>query len=69
LLGYAAHELSGKELWQVGLFQDINESKAAFQQLQEQGYIRYHHLPLESKDGQRREVELSATSIRKITTV
>src|SRR5882672_3045702 len=57
LLGYAAHELSGKELWQVGLFQDINESKAAFQQLQEQGYIRYHHLPLESKDGQRREVE------------
>src|SRR5947199_1516526 len=57
LLGYAAHELSGKELWQVGLFQDIDESKAAFQQLQEQGYIRYHHLPLESKGGQRREVE------------
>jgi len=39
------------------LFQDIDESKVAFQQLQEQGYIRYHHLPLESKGGQRREVE------------
>jgi PAS domain S-box-containing protein len=57
VLGYAPDELSGKELWQIGLFQDIEESKAAFQRLQKQGYIRYHNLPLETKDGQRREVE------------
>src|SRR5260370_18841044 len=57
VLGYSPDELSGKELWQIGLFQDIEESKAAFRQLQEQGYIRYHNLPLETKDGRRREVE------------
>jgi len=57
VLGYAPNELSGKELWQIGLFQDIGESKAAFQQLLEQGFIRYHNLPLETKDGQQREVE------------
>jgi PAS domain S-box-containing protein len=57
LLGYQANELSGKELWQIGLFEDINESKAAFRKLQEEGYIRYHNLPLETKEGQKREVE------------
>jgi PAS domain S-box-containing protein len=57
LLGYAADELLGKELWQIGLFQDIDDSKAAFEQLQQQGYIRYHNLPLETKDGRRLEVE------------
>ena len=57
VLGYAPNELSGKELWQIGLFQDIEQSKSAFRQLQDQGYIRYHNLPLETKDGQRREVE------------
>jgi signal transduction histidine kinase len=35
-----------------------------FQQLQEQGYIRYHHLPLESKGGQRREVEFVSNVYR-----
>jgi signal transduction histidine kinase/CheY-like chemotaxis protein len=57
LLGYAADELLSKELWQIGLFQDIDASKAAFEQLQQQGYIRYHNLPLETKDGRRLEVE------------
>jgi nitrogen-specific signal transduction histidine kinase len=36
---------------------DIEQSKSAFQQLQDQGYIRYHHLPLETKDGRQREVK------------
>ena len=57
LLGYAAHELSGKELWQIGLFKDIDASQAAFQQLQDEGYIRYHDLPLETKSGRKAEVE------------
>jgi PAS domain S-box-containing protein len=64
VLGYAPNELSGKELWQIGLFQDIKESKAAFQQLQQQGYIRYRNLPLETKDGRRREVEFVSNVYR-----
>ncbi len=57
LLGYATDELIGKELWQIGLFQDIQASQAAFQQLQQEGYIRYHDLPLETKSGRKAEVE------------
>ncbi|MEK6192598.1 MAG: PAS domain S-box protein, partial [Chloroflexota bacterium] len=57
LLGYSQAEFVGKELWQLGLFQDIEESKAAFRELQEQGYIRHERLPLETKDGRKVEVE------------
>jgi PAS domain S-box-containing protein len=57
LLGYSIEELIGKELWQIGLFRDIDESKAAFDRLQKTGYIRYEDLPLETKDGRKAEVE------------
>jgi PAS domain S-box-containing protein len=57
LLGFRTEELLGKELWQIGLFQDIEASRAAFRQLQDQGYIRYHNLPLVTKAGRRVEVE------------
>ena len=57
LLGYQTDELIGKELWEIGLFQDIQSSQSAFRQLQEHGYIRYHNLPLLTKAGRRVEVE------------
>jgi PAS domain S-box-containing protein len=57
LLGYAHDEFLGKELWEIGLFGDERASQAAYQELQEKGYIRYDHLPLETKDGKRAEVE------------
>jgi PAS domain S-box-containing protein len=57
LLGYSTDELIGKELWQIGLFQNIDASQAAFHELQEEGYIRYHDLPLETKSGRKAEVE------------
>jgi PAS domain S-box-containing protein len=57
LLGYAKEQLLGQELWQIGLFQDIDASRAAFQELQERGYIRYEDLPLETTTGQLAEVE------------
>src|SRR5688572_26329070 len=57
MLGYSQEELVGKELWQIGLFRDKSESQAAFRKLQAQGYIRYEDLPLETKQGQRIEVE------------
>jgi PAS domain S-box-containing protein len=57
LLGYSREEFIGKELWEIGLFKDKAESQAAFRELQETGYIRYEDLPLETKGGERREVE------------
>jgi PAS domain S-box-containing protein len=57
LLGYSLDEFLGKELWQIGLFRDIQESQAAYRELREKGYVRYENLPLESKSGQKVEVE------------
>ncbi len=57
LLGYTHDEFRGKELWEIGLFGDKQASQAAYHELQEKGYIRYDHLPLETKHGQKAEVE------------
>src|SRR5688572_21593376 len=57
LLGYSLDELIGRELWEIGLFSDKKESKAAMEELQEKGYIRYEDIPLETKQGKRVEVE------------
>ena len=57
MLGYTPDELLGKELWQIGLFQDREASQAAFRRLQEGGYIRYEHLPLQATSGHQVDVE------------
>ena len=57
LLGYAPEQLRGKELWEIGLLQDKASSQAALRQLQERGYIRYEHLPLETAGGRQVDVE------------
>jgi PAS domain S-box-containing protein len=57
LLGYTFDEFLGKELWEIGLFGDKRASQAAYHELQEKGYIRYDHLPLETKSGAKAEVE------------
>ncbi len=62
LLGYSLDELVGKELWEIGLFSDIVESKSAMQRLREKGYIRYEDMPLETKQGKRVEVEFVSNS-------
>jgi nitrogen fixation negative regulator NifL len=62
MLGYVKEELMGKELWEIGVFKDIAGSRAAFLELQRQGYIRYEDLPLETKDGVTRQVEFVSNS-------
>ena len=57
LLLYSPEELRGKELWEIGLLKDEEASQAAFQELQDHGFIRYEDLPLVTKDGKRRDVE------------
>jgi PAS domain S-box-containing protein len=57
LLGYAHDEFLGKELWEIGFFRDKEASQAMYRELQEHGYVRYDHLPLETKGGERAEVE------------
>ncbi len=57
LVGYPWDELVGRELWEIGLLRDEEESKQAFRVLQETGSIRYENLPLRAKDGQVHDVE------------
>jgi PAS domain S-box-containing protein len=57
LLGYTHDEFMGKELWEIGFFGDKKASQAAYHELQRKGYIRYDHLPLETKHGEKAEVE------------
>ena len=57
LLGYPQEELLGKKLWEIGLFKDVVASQSAFRELQQKKYIRYEELPLETKHGERVDVE------------
>lgn len=64
LLGYPEDEFVGKELWEIGLLRDKATSQEAFEQLQQDGYIRYEGLPLETRRGERREVEFVSNLYR-----
>lgn len=57
MLGYTNEELLEKRLWEIGSFKDIAASRAAFSELQQKEYLRYEDLPLETRDGQRIDVE------------
>ena len=57
LLSYSLEELTGKILWEIGLFADIEASKRASKELLFREYIRYEDMPLQTKDGRRVEVE------------
>ena len=57
LIGGSREDLVGKELWEIGFFEDIAANKAAFETLQEKGYVRYDDRPLQARDGRRIEVE------------
>ncbi len=56
-LGYSREEFIGRELWEIGLLKDEETSADAFRELQEKHYIRYQHLPLLNRNGDKWEVE------------
>jgi PAS domain S-box-containing protein len=62
LLGYDLGYFLGKQLWEIGLFADIAANQAAFRDLQANGYIRYDHLPFETQDKRKVDVEVVANS-------
>ena len=62
MLGYSHEEYSGKTLWEIGFWRDRESSKNLFLELQENGYVRYEHLPLRTKEGESVEVEFVSNS-------
>ncbi len=57
LLGYPHEQFVGTRLWELGFFKDIVANQDNFLKLQQEEYIRYRDLPLETADGRRIEVE------------
>lgn len=57
LVNYTQEELLGKMLWEISPFRDIAANQEAFLELQKKEFIRYEHLPLETRDGKRVDVE------------
>jgi PAS domain S-box-containing protein len=57
LLGSSHSEMVGTPIWELGPFRDIVSNKAKFEQLRQQGYVRYENLPLETTDGRHIDVE------------
>lgn len=57
LTGQDLPEILGKELHEIGLFEDVAANKSAFKALQENGYVRYDHLPIQNKNGNTTDVE------------
>lgn len=57
LLGYAAADLVGLKLWEIGAFVDKQKSKQAFADLQETHYVHYDDMPLVTRQGKAIAVE------------
>ena len=64
MLHYSLPELLGKKLWEVSPFKNTVLNQAAFEELQDKGYIRYKDLPLETKEGKPVAVEFVSNVYR-----
>jgi len=64
LLGFSHEQFLGKKIWEIGLFKDIVANKDNFEELQQQEYIRYEDLPLETADGKQIAVEFVSNVYR-----
>lgn len=60
LTGMEQADVLGKELSEIGMFDDAEENKQAFRELQRTGYLRHDHLPVQNRRGERVEVEFIA---------
>jgi PAS domain S-box-containing protein len=57
LLGFSSGEMIGKTVGELSPFKDLVSNQAMLERLQKDGYVRYHNLPLETKDGRKAHVE------------
>jgi PAS domain S-box-containing protein len=57
LLGFSHDEMIGKTVGELSPFKDIESNQAMLEHLQQQGYVRYEDLPLETRDGRKIAVE------------
>jgi len=64
LLGFTREDMIGKTVAELSPFKDIESNQAMLKHLQEQGYVRYEDLPLETRDGRKIAVEFVSNVYR-----
>src|SRR5664279_4553241 len=57
MLGYSREHFINKTIWEIGIFKDIVANQEKYLEFQQKGYTRFEHLPLETKDGRRIDIE------------
>ena len=57
LLGYSKEQFIEKAIWEIGFFKDIIANKEKFLELQQQEFIRYENLLLDTAEGRKINVE------------
>jgi diguanylate cyclase (GGDEF)-like protein/PAS domain S-box-containing protein len=57
LLDYSLEDCLGKHIWDLRSLKNVAASKEKFLELQQQDYVRYEDIPLETAHGQTRNVE------------
>ncbi|SDS16325.1 response regulator [Opitutus sp. GAS368] len=57
LLGSSHRDMVGKTVGELSPFKDIESNQVMLERLQQDGYVRYDNLPLETTDGRRIAVE------------
>ena len=57
LLGFPESYFFGKEPWQLGVVAHRRTSQDTLEELRTHGYVRYEHLPLQTRDGEQVQVE------------
>jgi len=58
LLAYTNEEMIGKELWEIGLFEDLAVNRRALSELKQNGFIRRRDLSVQTPSGEKRELEM-----------
>jgi len=64
LLGFSLQEMTGKTVGELSPFKDIESNKIMLARLQNDGYVRYEDLPLETRDGRHIAVEFVSNVYR-----
>jgi len=57
LLSFSHSEMVGKTVGELSPFKDIESNQVMLERLQNDGYVRYEHLPLETRNGRKIDVE------------
>ena len=62
MLGYSEDQFRDKAIWEIGFFRDLIDNHDKFLELQQNEYVCYDDLPLETADGRKISVEFVSNS-------